>query len=376
MFRYFDGTMIEMIFFWMLIVLALIYANIHLFAWRGLNNLVHPKSEKLHSFSIIVAARNEEKNITQLLSSLLDLDYPKEKFEIIIVNDRSTDSTKEKAENSAYNKNVKIITITENNSDMPHKKNALRTGINKAQFDILAFTDADCIVEKDWLKQLASQFTDDVGVVAGYSPFSFDARKSMFNSFLRYEELQGSLSAAAGIGLNNTYMCTGRNFAYRKKVYDEVGGFEKIKHSISGDDDLFIQLVHRETAWKMRYMTSPDSYVKTKPPLTLKELINQRTRHISASKYYTPRMKAIFGLSHIFLIAILVEFFISPFWALLFLLVRMNLHAFIIARGKELLNEEFSVVEFFRNEILLILYTILIGPLGLLKKFDWKGATA
>ncbi|MBI2427647.1 MAG: glycosyltransferase [Ignavibacteriales bacterium] len=327
----------------------------------------------LHSFSIVIAARNEEKNIARLLDSLFRMDYPKDKFEVIVVDDRSNDSTKEivkKFEQQASN--VKIISIVTNDTDMPHKKNALRTGIQNARFDILTFTDADCIVPKQWLKKLSEQFTDEVGAVAGYSPFEFDDQKTPFNSFLRYEEFKGSITAAAAIGGNNAFMCTGRNFAYRRKVYDAVGGFEKIKQSVSGDDDLFIQLIRRETPWEVRYMTSPESFVITRPPLTFNELVNQRTRHISASKYYAPRVKFFFGLSHIYLFTSIVALFVAPLFGLIFLLVRINGDALFIARGKEIFNEEFSVVEFFRNEFLLILYLFFIGPMGFLKKYEWK----
>ncbi|MEW5797425.1 MAG: glycosyltransferase [Bacteroidota bacterium] len=368
---------IETLFFWILAVTTIGVIFIQLLQWRGLRSTPGNKSDQIHSFSIIIAARNEEKNISRLLDSFSQLDYPKEKFEIIIVDDRSTDSTKLIAEKfTARLSNLKIISILKNETDMPHKKNALRAGIANARFDILAFTDADCVVPKQWLKKLSEQFTDDVGAVAGYSPFQLPDRNRLFPSFLRYEELKGSLYAAAAINNGTPYMCTGRNFAYRKKVYDEVGGFEKIKHSVSGDDDLFLQLVSRETSWKVRYMTDYDSYILTVPPTTVAAFVNQRTRHISASKYYDPKMKILLGLFHLHLLIFLVGLFVTPLWSIIFFLVRINADAVIIAQGKKILNEEFTVTEFFRNELLLICYTIVIGPMGFIKKYDWKGAAA
>lgn len=366
--------MIETLLFWVLVALAIFYAIIHLFAWRGLNNLIRHKSDVLHSFSIVIAARNEEKNIVFLLDSLFSLDYPKDKFEVIVVDDRSTDSTGSIAARYCEQQpQLKIITITRNDTEMPHKKNALRAGINAAANDILVFTDADCTVPGQWLKKISEQFTEDVGAAAGYSPFEFANAKTTFNSFLRYEEFKGTVIAAAAIGVDNAFMCTGRNFAYRKKVYDEVGGFEKIQHSISGDDDLFLQLIHRETSWKIRYMTSPESFVMTKPPRSFREFVHQRTRHISASKYYPAKIKLLYGLSHILLLCSIVALFVVPIIGLLFLLVRMNVDALLMARGKEIINEEFSTVEFFRNECLLILYVFFIGPMGFFKKYEWKG---
>jgi cellulose synthase/poly-beta-1,6-N-acetylglucosamine synthase-like glycosyltransferase len=300
------------------------------------------------------------------------LEYPKGHYEIIVVNDRSTDATPEILERYAHRiDSLRILTITDNPTDMPHKKNALRTAIASARNEFLAFTDADCIVPRDWLRNLSEQFTDRVGVVAGYSPYRFE-RRHWCHSFLRYEEYKNSLLAAAAIGLGKGYMCTGRNFAYRKRVFDEVGGFEKIKQSISGDDDLFLQLVRRTTSWEVRYMVSPGSVVETRPPESFRQFIHQRTRHISASKYYARDTIAAYGIAHLFLLLIVVMFFFNPVMGLIFLLLRLNLDAIFIAHGNELMTEKFGIVSFIANETALMIYTVLIGPLGYVKKFNWK----
>lgn len=369
--------MIETIVLGILFSLTIIYVGAALYAFRGLTTLTSTLTDTMHSFSIIVAARNEERNIASLLHSLMNLEYPKERYEIIIVNDRSTDATAEIVTNSAAQAdNITLISPTENNSDMPNKKHALGIGIRHAHNPILAFTDADCVVPATWLKRLSEQFTDDVGLVAGYSPYMFGEPKRWFNSFLRYDELKSTIFAAAAVGCNHAYMCTGRNVAYRKTVYEQVGGFEKIKHSISGDDDLFLQLVQQTTQWKIRYMTQPSSYVYTQPPTNLRSFINQRIRHISASKYYPLNIKALFGSAHLLLIVTLLSLLSMPLYGLIAVLVRINVDALLVAKAKELFNEEFSVVEFFRNELLLISYTLLIGPFGLVKKFEWKGTVS
>jgi len=367
--------MFESVLIGIFLLFGISYAILNIFLWRGLNNLNHPLTEEKHSFSIVVAARNEEKRIDALLSSLVNQQYPADKFEVIIVNDRSTDSTQSVIEKYVKKySSVKIVNITENNTEMPNKKNALQAGIKTAKNEILAFTDADCVAQPSWLSEISKHFTDNVGVVAGYSPNTFSSGNTLFNSFLHYEELKNSLWAAAGTGLNNAFMCTGRNLAYRKKVFEQVGGYEKIKHSVSGDDDLFIQLVQKETDWKVRYMTSPQSFVHTFPPESFKQFVNQRIRHISASKYYPLKIKTVYAASHSFILSILVAFFLNPIAALILLMLKFNIDAAIVARGKNIFSEEFSILEFFRDEMLLILYTFGIVPLGYVKNFSWKGA--
>ena len=361
--------MIESIFFWLLIIFCSIYIVIHSFLWKGLGNLSKKQlNQQFQSISIIVAARNEEASIGKLLQSLIEQIYPSDKFEIIIVNDRSTDSTAFIVENFIkQHSQIRLINITANNTDMPHKKNALRTGIAQASFEILAFTDADCIVPKQWLNEISKNYTDDVGIVAGYSPYDFP------NSFLRYEECKNSLLAASAVEMKNAFMCTGRNFSYRKAVYNEVGGFEEIKNSISGDDDLFLQLAQKKTAWKIRYMIAPESYIRTVSPGSFSQFINQRTRHVSASKFYPMKIKSAFAFVHLFHLITLIGFFFLPLTSLIMVLIKFNIDALFITKGKDVFQEEFSLVEFAVDETLVVLYSLFIAPLGFLKTFNWKG---
>ncbi len=369
--------MFEITLFLILFFLCVSYGILHWQLFNGVRTLSHPHSTEQHSFSVIVAARNEEKNIRQCVESILRQDYDPQKFEIIIVNDRSSDSTAALIESLLdQHKNLHLLTVNENNTSMPHKKNALTIGINASRNDILAFTDADCVVPKDWLSELSKQFEETVGAVAGYSPNNLEKVSLGAKFFLHFEELINSIYAAAGVGLHHAFMCTGRNFAYRKKVFYEVGGFDKIKHSISGDDDLFIQLIQRETRWKIRYMVTPESFVTTTPPRSLSQFINQRTRHISASKFYPRTIKQLYALNHIFSVVIIFSFFWIPLSALVVGMIKINAEGILVAKGKEIFHEEISISEFFVGEIVIILYTLLIGPIAFIKKFQWKGTAS
>ncbi len=365
--------MLESILFRSIIAFCLIYIAIYSSLWKGLTRLFKNQfSQEQQSISVIVAARNEETSISNLLQSLVNQEYPSNKFEIIVVNDRSIDSTASIVENfSRQHPHVRLITIESNKTDMPHKKNALHTGIEQASFEILAFTDADCTVPRQWMNEISKHYTNDVGVVAGYSPYGIET----VNSFLRYEEYKNSLIAASAIELKNAFMCTGRNFSYRKTIYNEIGGFEEIKKSISGDDDLFLQLVQKKTDWNIRYMASPLSYVRTLPPTSFSQFVNQRTRHVSASKYYSTQIKLAFSSVHLFHLCILIGFFFTPFISLIALLIKFNVDALYITKGKDVFHEEFSLMEFLIDESLLVLYSFFIAPLGFIRTFDWKGTS-
>jgi cellulose synthase/poly-beta-1,6-N-acetylglucosamine synthase-like glycosyltransferase len=341
--------------------------------------------------SVIVAARNEQNTIGELLESLVNQTYPN--YEIIIVNDRSTDATGDIVHSfQESNSNIVLVTIDTVSTAMPPKKNALTQGIRASKGGILCFTDADCIPPRTWVASLISQFESNVGVVAGYSPYDTDmlhlenrptlGQRILF-AFVAGEELKGAIWSAGSIGLDLAWLCTGRNFSYRRTVFDDVGGFDPIKMSVSGDDDLFIQLVRRRTSWKIRFATSEKSLVPTAPPPTFRQFVEQRTRHFSAGKYFTAPMKAFFFLFHganlLLLVGAFAFLFAPPVTGLgvLAFLGKLIVDAVLTVTGISILREErpFSHFRFFNfllTEILYIFYNTFIGPLGLLTTFEWK----
>ncbi len=217
-----------------LLLAAAFYLLVHFGLIVGIRRLDDSISNEQPFVSIIVAARNEEKNICQLLHCLTHQTYSQ--CEIIIINDRSTDKTAQLV--SDFQKdcsNITHINITGFQDDMPAKKNALRAGIEASKGEILCFTDADCFPTANWVEELVKSFKPNVGLVAGYSPYRIPnsqiSKAAFFNklffNFIGYEEFRAAIWAAGSIGWNVGWLCTGRNLAYRRKVYDEVDGFRK-----------------------------------------------------------------------------------------------------------------------------------------------------
>jgi cellulose synthase/poly-beta-1,6-N-acetylglucosamine synthase-like glycosyltransferase len=343
------------------------------------------KSEEKPFVSVIVASRNEEAHLKTLLECLICQDYPK--FEIIIVNDRSTDnSVSIIAQFQKQHSIIRRIDITAPSPDMPSKKHALAQGIANSRGEILAFTDADCLPPPGWVSALIEGFDHNVGLVAGYSPYALNSNSpgsdpsflsSILHRFIAYEEFKGATWSAGSIGLNLGWLCTGRSLAYRRSVYDEVGGFESIKQSVSGDDDLFLQLVRRKTRWRTNYVTSRKSHVPTYPPNSFDEFVAQRTRHFSAGRYFSRPMKGFFFLFHLanlvmflsFLAAIIAGPSVVPFWPYIVKCISDSLLFFVAAPR---FHEGRFAPQYLFFEILIIFYNTLIGPLGFLKKFEWK----
>jgi cellulose synthase/poly-beta-1,6-N-acetylglucosamine synthase-like glycosyltransferase len=366
-----------------LLVVAAFYCIVILGLALGIGRLKYAPQAKRPFVSVIVAARNEEQTIGDLLNALLAQEYPS--FEIIVVNDRSADRTGQIIERfQDAQPRVRKLEISSLNPNMPAKKNALSLGIAASKGEILCFTDADCAPPPQWISSLISAFDKDIGLVAGYSPYVSDTPRhnglffrSALQSFIRYEEFKGAIWAAGSIGLQRAWLCTGRSLAYRREVFDEVGGFEKIRQSVSGDDDLFLQLVRRTTHWQVRYVTAPESFVLTRPPRTFREFVRQRARHFSAGKFFPLGMKVFFLSYHATNLVLLVSFVeglasgrswqaFVPFFA------KCIADSLLFARAVRVFRHKEFATTFLVHEFLYVLYNSFIGPLGFVIKFRWK----
>ena len=190
------------------------------------------KKQKQNNFyqpfiSVVVPARNEENNIENCLISLKNNNYPQEKFEIIAVNDRSTDSTLEKLEKfRGIIPNLKIVDITEANkiSNLKGKPGALQAGINEAKGEIILMTDADCIVGNNWIETIVNEYAEkNISLVASFTNV---IGNRIFDKIQAVEWVYMHTMASAGVGLNQPLGCYGNNLSFRKEEFDKLGGYE------------------------------------------------------------------------------------------------------------------------------------------------------
>ena len=329
--------------------------------------------------SVVVAARNEEKFISNCIEALLNQNYPNNRFEIIIVDDRSNDKTAQIVQKySQRNHNISLIQVKEIPSNISPKKNALETGIIAAQGEIILTTDADCVPSKEWVKTMVSYLETDVGLVAGFSPTESFGKPTLFSKLFTLDSISLAALSASSFKTEKPLTVSGRNLAYRKKVFEEVNGFQNIKHHISGDDDLFLHEVVKKTKWKLRYALNPKAIVKTRIPDNLKQFANQRIRHASKGKIYSTWLKLFLVGIYIFnllLILLLPISFIIP------KILVVWIGAMSLKSGSEfLLLYRFASIFKYKNVLgvfpLAILlhpfYVVIFGLLGQFAKFEWK----
>jgi len=225
-------------------LLTMLYSLFLLWLKRGVNKIIAEDRgkaipEDFQEISIIIAARNELRNLPSLLNSLSQLDYPAEKYEIIIVNDHSDDGSNDLLAKQKILSNLKVINFYSETPPLKGKKAALQQGIEAAEFDILAFTDADCILPGSWLREINRSFTENTDYLLSYSVLKKESDSSIFRP-VNFERSIYYALAAAGLYYKIPFTSSACNMVYRKKTFFESGGFTGIGHLLSGDDDLLL----------------------------------------------------------------------------------------------------------------------------------------
>lgn len=266
-------------------------------------------TSKFNTFSVIIAAKNEEKKLPRLLESLKNLEYPSDKYEIIFVDDNSNDKTYEIIEEFKNNfQNVSLI--KSGNKEIPGKKGALQVAVRQAKFDFIVTTDADSRVPKYWLQKINENIHSPNTIIVGNVLFT--SANSFIGRFATYELLRNNFLTVALTKLNMPYTAIGANFCYPKDLLKKIGGFAAISQVLSGDDDLLLQK-GLKLGYNIDFLEDEDGTVFVIPPANFKEHFRRKVRHVSTSNYYSFEIKVILALWHILNLAAFFSVILIPF---------------------------------------------------------------
>jgi cellulose synthase/poly-beta-1,6-N-acetylglucosamine synthase-like glycosyltransferase len=328
--------------------------------------------------SILIAARNEEGKIEKTIEDILSQDYPSHYYELVVVDDHSTDRTSEIVA-SFSSRGVKLIKLDESEKLNSYKKKAITEAINLAQGELIITTDADCRMGESWLKTIVSYYeSGQYNMIS--SPVAYFEEKNSFEEMQTLEFLFLIGLGASGIGNNMPATCNGANLSYRRDVFTKLNGFKGIDELASGDDELFLHKVASAFPGTIGFCKSRDAIVYTHAKENLKEFIQQRKRWASKSTRYKNKGIVLLGLSvWLFNFLFLINFvsgFLNPFFwklGLFSLALKMAFElVFLIpvcsfAKRKRLLFylPFLSVVHIF--------YLVFIGIAGNSGKYNWKG---
>jgi len=278
---YFLAALIVFVVAWLLQLFVL------LFRFLKASNTRQASSGEIQPVSVIIAARNEEKNLLENVPRIMEQDHPN--FEVIVVNDSSWDDTAEvlKALSLSY-ANLKVIHIDEDKQQMQGKKFAITLGIKAAKHDIILLTDADCSpLSSGWITEMTRNLHGKKQLALGFSPYF--RKPGWLNRIIRFDTLMIACQYLGFAKAGKPYMGVGRNLAYHKDLFFKVGGFKNHYSIASGDDDLFVNQV--ATSGNSIIVSSPESQMGSEPKTTWSSWFTQKRRHFSTSGMYRPAHK-------------------------------------------------------------------------------------
>lgn len=345
--------------------------------WKALTDFRNEGPFPLTRISVIIAARNEEHTIWPLLVRLSQQTYPKEYFEIIVVDDYSTDATAEKVKQFPFSNLVLI------QPDVPEsvssKKKAIETGIRVATGELIVTTDADCLPGQHWLETLAAFYAvEDPAFIAAPVMLRADERWLSIFQVLDFVTLQGITGASVAASFHS--MCNGANLAYKKTAFESVNGFENIDRVASGDDMLLMFKIQQRFPGKVRYLKSSQAVVATSPAASPHAFLKQRIRWASKTLYYDDK-KVLYALAFVycfnmlFLILLIAGFFASFYWllALAFWLVKTFTELPLVRASADFFQQQQYLPYFFFFQPLHMFYVVYTGIASQLGRYEWKG---
>ncbi len=371
----------------LLALLAFVYLAILLWLSFGLRRLrlqrpdyfLKKRAGDWPTISLIICAKNEERRLPRLLRALARQQYPRDKLEICLVDDRSSDRTGEIIDDfAASHFNVITLRINDTAPNIAPKKRAIDAAIRRATGEIILLTDADSTPGPRWLQEMAVAFTPRVVMVCGYSPYV--PRDSFWQKILALEYFSHAAVAAGGCGVGRPLTCTGSNLAYRREAYLRLGGFDGIAQWISGDDDLLLHKMHEARLGEIAYAAHPDAHAPVRPPGSWQEFKSQRTRYASKSLHYQPPLTLALGA--VFLLNLLISagwlavvfgawnFF---FPTLVISLLKAGGDFFYLRQAAKLFGEKKLFGVFPLAALLHPFYVVYFAVRGQFAKFSWRG---
>lgn len=356
----------------------------------------HKPTASKHSFSIVVPFRDEAENLPDLLKSLEQLNYPKNKYESIFVDDDSQDDsvatierfltvvgndkkgldTKSAKADSARPDTQVIRNIRKTTSP---KKDAINTAIKQATYDWIITTDADCIVSKNWL-QIIDAFIQQTQSEFIVAPVTYNSTKTFLDRFqlLDFLSLQGTTIGTFGI--NKPFLCNGANLCYSKAIFNKVNGFEGNSNIASGDDIFLLEKVLKKHPDKVHYLKSLDALVTTKPQPTFKNLLQQRIRWAAKSSGYSNWFSKLVAISVLAMNALLIVLLMTTIlgyfqwkYLLFIFIMKFIIDTVLFLKTTSFFKQQSVLSSVFMSSFIYPFFSMFVVMVSLTSSFNWKG---
>ncbi|MFC1650976.1 glycosyltransferase, partial [Candidatus Latescibacterota bacterium] len=355
-----------------------------LFAFSGhfrARRIVNDRTVNTLTVSVVIAARNEEKNIGLLLDDLLKQNYPAGRTEIVVVDDCSEDRTTEIVRSfTIKDARIRLASTRESKSPYSHKKRAVHEGILSSGGEIIMTIDADCRVAENWIGNVMKHFVPGIDLVAGEVIVEGGGLAGWIDT-LEFSGIQMMASGFMNAGFPLT--CNGANLAYRRAAFERVGGFENIGRMVSGDDDLLMQKIAEGNSSKVVFITEKESAVYTGAVNSFGEFFARRARWASKiTSYPSKGAVALLALFFTYFISIPVCLALAVYGFFSFGVLAAGIG---LKLAGEILLVYYGLIKIGRRKLMLLFpfaeifhipYMIAVNLKGFFGTFEWRGRQA
>ncbi|WP_100613361.1 glycosyltransferase family 2 protein [Confluentibacter citreus] len=345
------------------------------------------KSLSKTTFSVIIPFRNEARNLPDLLDSLSKLNYPKNLYEVIFVDDESEDNSREiinKVLNiSQFHPDTQIdirIINNERKTKSP-KKDAITSAINLAKHEWIITTDADCQLPEFWLNSF-DEFIQQTNVKCIVAPVTYGKDISFLSRFQALDifSLQGA--TIGGFGINKPFLCNGANFGYQKSIFKKLNGFEGNTNIASGDDIFLLEKIVKLYPKESHYLKCHDAIVTTKPQESWQELLMQRIRWAAKTSAYSNGFGKLTGLIVLLMNTLVVTALLFTLFNMVhvkiflyILVIKLYLDFLLIYKTASFFNQKRVLRSYLLGFLVYPFFSVFIAFLSVFNGYTWKGRT-
>ncbi|WP_445734197.1 glycosyltransferase family 2 protein [Mariniflexile sp.] len=331
-------------------------------------------------FSVVIPFRNEAENLPGLLKSIPSLNYPKELFEVIFVDDASEDDSVETINKSLGNQPNISILKNQRTSNSP-KKDAISIAIQHAKNEWIVTTDADCKLPKYWLDCFDTYIQkNNAGCIA--APVTYLAENNFLNRFQLLDMLSLQGATIGGFGINKPFLCNGANFAYKKALFNELNGFKGNTDTASGDDIFLLEKAVKKYPKQVHHLKCEHAIVLTHSQPTWETLVSQRIRWAAKTSAYKNGFGKFTGLivllMNALMISTLLMTILGAFNLKIFLylvIIKFNIDFFLIYKSALFFNQKGVLRSFIVGFLLYPFFSVYVACISVFSSYTWKGRT-
>ena len=331
------------------------------------------------TFSVVVVFRNESENLSDLITSLNQLNYPKSLYKVLFVNDESDDNSVEIIKTNILKTNLNYQILNREVKTKSPKKDAIQTAINSSENEWIITTDADCIVPKYWLDSFDTFIQKNrYKFVAG--PVAYNFKKRALHQFQTLDFVSLIGATIGSFGIKKPYMVNGANLAYEKSFFYELDGFKDNLEIASGDDVFLLQKAVKTDASQVGFLKTDKALVKTKPVDSLSALISQRIRWSAKSTSYSSLFGKLTGLivlitNLLVVLSIIIGLMSIISWksCLYIWIIKISIDFILLFKTIRFLNQEELIKSYVWS---CLVYPFFIGYVAIASLFigyNWKG---